>query len=660
MSEAYADEEYEGEEEEQSSIERLAEILDAENVCDLLDDGKCSTIGAQVVREFELDKTSRSDWEENHLEALKLAQQVAEKKNYPWPNAANVKYPLLTTAAIQFAARAYPAIVGGPDVVKAKVNGKDEGGQKKARGERVAAHMSWQLLDQMPEWEEDTDKLLHILPIAGMAYRKTYRDPLLGRNRSELVTPDKLVINDSAKDIETVPRITQICEFYPYEVEEKVRSGAWREIDLELRSEDTEHPHEFLEQHRLLDLDDDGYAEPYIVTVHKAQQKCVRIEANFEPEDVIPNAQGQVARIERRQFFTKYGLIPNPNGGFHDIGFGMLLRPINEAINTVINQMLDAGHLATVGGGFIGAGARLRGGTLRFRPGEWKTADTGGSTLRENMVPLPVREPSAVLFSLLGLLIDAGKDIAAVTDVMTGEGQGRNASPTTTLALIEQGMQVFSAIYKRVFRSLRAEYSKMYHLNRLWVEEDEYFTVLDEQQAVSKDDYAEGDFDIYPVADPTVVTNMQKLGRAEFLFQFKDDPYFNPLKLRERLLEAASIDDVDDVLLPEPPPNPMAMLEADKMDIQKRELMLRESEININAMEALARIGKLKADAIKALAEAEAAEAGPQIELYRQQLSDLQHQEKMTMEAKRDEGRVSGMAGQSDDGAVSQISSGQA
>lgn len=631
--------------------EKLALIVDAGNVADLLSDEKLATLGDIVCREYQIDEDSRKDWRLLHGEALKLAQQVAEAKNYPWPNAANVKYPLLTTAAIQFAARAYPAIVNGPQVVKAKVVGKDEDGQKKARGERVADHMSYQLVDEMTEWEEDTDKLLHVLPIAGLAYRKTYRDPMLGRNRSELCTPDRIAINDNAKDIDTVPRITQICDYYPFEVREKVKGGAWREIDLEVKSEDTEDPHVFLEQHRLYDLDGDGYPEPYICTVHRDQRKVVRIEPNFEPEDVIPNEAGEVVRIERRKFFTKFSFIPNPSGGFHDIGFGMLLRPINETINTVINQLLDAGHLATVGGGFIGSGGRLKGGTLRFRPGEWKKVDVSGVSLRENLVPLPAKEPSPVLFQLLGLLIEAAKDISAVNDVMTGEGQGRNASPTTTLALIEQGMQVFSAIYKRVFRALKSEYGKLYHLNRLWIEEDEYFTVLDDQKSVQKDDYAEGDFDIVPVADPNVVTNMQKLARAEFLFQFRDDPYFEPLALRQRLLEAAGIKDVEDVILPEPPPNPMAMLEADKMDIEKRELALREVEINLGAMKTMAEIDKLKADAIKALAEAEAAEAGPQVEIYRQQLADLQHQEALAQQARearqRDQGGVSGVAGQS-------------
>lgn len=622
------------------SLERLNEFYTATNIADMLDAEQLEEIGLTASREYDIDFATQKEWRDDYKNAMDLALQIAEPKNYPWRNAANVKYPLLTTAAVQFAARAYPAIIPSGDLVKAKINGQDEDGKKRKRGGRVSRHMSWQLTDEMTEWEEETDKLLHILPIAGLCYRKTYFDPGLGRNKSELVEPDKLTINDGAKDMDTAPRITHEIERYPQEVEERVRAGLYRRIDLgipEGSEGDDDAPHVFLEQHRLLDLDEDDYKEPYIVTFHRDTRRVVRIVANFRPQGITINESGEIVRVERDQYFTKYGLLPNPSGGFHDIGFGYLLRPINEAVNSVLNQLLDAGHLSNVGGGFIGAGARLKGGQSRHRPGEWKHVDVPGGKLRENLVPLPIKEPSIVLFQLLGLLIDAGKDISSVKDVMTGgENQSANASPTTTLALIEQGMQVFSAIYKRIFRSLKSEYRKLYRLNALYLEPETYFTVLDEPEAVGPDDYSEGDFDITPAADPNMVTNMQRLGRAEFLMQFANDPALNGNEIRRRMFDAASIEDIDDLFPEEPPQNPEIAMKADEIEIEKRKLMLEERKLE-------AEIVEMRAKTLKLLAEAEAAEAGPQIEQYKQEMALLNTIAKGKFDVER--GSVQGVEG---------------
>ncbi|MGB1214600.1 MAG: hypothetical protein ACPG4X_14645 [Pikeienuella sp.] len=638
-------------------IEILSEYIESDNIADMLDDTQLGEIGRKVVDEFEIDKQSRADWEQDNKDAMDLALQVAEKKNYPWPGASNVKYPLLTTAAIQFAARAYPAIVPAGNVVKAKVVGKDENGEKRNRAGRVSRHMSYQLTEQMTEWEGDTDKLVHVLPISGMAYRKTYRDNNLGRNKSILVLPDKVVINNNATDIETVPRITHILDFYPHEIEERFRSGLFKRAELGVADgTDPQAKHEFLEQHRLLDLDDDGYDEPYIVTVHKDTSEVVRIVANFDIDDIAFNEAGEIAQIQKGHYFIKYGLLPNPSGGWHDIGLGYLLRSINESVNTAINQLLDRGHLNNVGGGFIGSGARLRGGVRAHRPGEWKPVNVTGQALRDNLVPLPVSEPSPVLFQLLGLLIEAGKDISAVKDVMTGEAQGSNQSPTTTLALIEQGMQVFTAMYKRIFRSLKAEFALLYKLNAQHLEEDEYFEIMDQQEAVAPDDYAEGDFDIVPVADPNVVTNMQKLGRAQFMFEFRDDPYFDGIEIRRRMLEAANIEDADDLVVDEVPPNPQVAMKADEMDLKKRKQAMDEQELALKADKAVFEIGKMKAETMKLIAEAEAAEAGPQIQAYKTLMDELNERERIIRETRNDGGSIQGVEGQPGNQAVSGVS----
>lgn len=653
----------EPEDREDDPLELLRRYAEADNIADLLTDDELGKIGERVTSEYQIDEQSRSEWKEDYDRAMKLALQVSEPKNYPWKNAANIKYPLLTSAAIQFAARAYPAIVQGPDVVKAKVVGEDDSGEKRRRGDRISRHMSWQLMEEMEEWESDTDELLHILPIAGIAYRKTFFSPVQGRNCSQMVHPLKLVVNNAAKSLETASRITQILddEFYPRVIEERFRAGQWRRIELGLpegEGEDEDAPHVFLEQYRNIDLDDDGYSEPYIVTVHRDTSQVVRIVSNFQAQDLAVNEQGEIAQIERDHYFTKFPFIPNPNGGFHDIGLGYLLRPINEAVNSTINQLLDAGHLSNLGGGFIGTGARLRGGQMRFRPGEWKPVDVSGQNLAQNMVPLPIKEPSNVLYLLLGTLIDAGKDISSVKDVMTGgEGQGRNASPTTTLALIEQGMQVFSAIYKRVFRSLKAEYRKLYVLNSRYLDKKTYFTVLDTPEEIGQDDYAVGDHDVVPVADPNMVTNMQRLARGEFLKQFLGDPYMEGMEIRRRILTAASIDNPDELLVKELPPDPTVAAEADKIEIEKQKLYLEEVELE-------GKLAKMGAEVMKLVAEAEAVELGPQLQVYALELQALTEAAKARIQERQqadvDRRAVQGVEGGTADQGVSGVPAGAA
>lgn len=641
------------------ALAKLQAYAEMANIADVLDKEQLSEIGTKVRREYDIDKDSQKDWEENNKEAMKLAMQVTEPKMYPWKGAANIKYPLLTTAAIQFSARAYPAILGQGTPVKAKVIGQDEGkpavdaqgqpvvnqetgqpqwevepGAKRSRGDRVARHMSFQLNEEMTEWEEDTDRLLIILPIAGLVYRKTYFSSELGRNKSELVLGDKLVVNKKTKDLETVPRATHEFTLYPNQFEERVRAKTFLDIDIGLIAgeEDADAPHEFLEQHRRLDLDDDGYAEPYIVTLHKESSQVCRIISNYEIEDIVVNGD-QIARVDPIAYFTKYSFIPNPSGEFHDIGFGFLLRPLNEAINTSLNLMIDAGHLANVGGGFLGKGLRLKGGRQKFRPGEYIPVDSGGTDLKNNIVPLPFPGPNATLFALLGLLIEAGKDISSVKDVMTGGGEGSaNASPTTTLALIEQGMQVFSAIYKRIYRSLKSEYKKLYKLNGKYLDPETYFRVLDEAEAVGPEDYAEGDFDIIPVADPNVVTNMQKLARAEYLAQFMDDPYLDGNEVRRRMFEAANIDDMDMLFAKEQAPDPAVLLKADELEIKKRDHELKKGDLELKEIELEGKLALWEAQGIKALADAEGVEPGQQITALKAMMDGLNTRAKLTIE----------------------------
>lgn len=633
-----------------SAQEVLAAIAASANLVPELKDEKIAAISQCVLEEYEIDKSSRSTWMKKNKSAMDLAMMVAEEKNYPFDGASNVKWPLMTIAALQFNARAYPAIVQPDRVVKCKTRGADPEGQKAQRAERVSEHMSDQLLNEMPEWEEDTDRLLIRIPIEGCMFRKVYYDPALQRSISRVVVASRLVVNMGARSLKDVPRATEKLYLYPFEVEERIRDGRYVQFDYKASpkggdeerkseaddedagtEEDKQGPMLFLEQHRLYDLDQDGYPEPYICTVHYSTGQVVRVVANFDEKSIRISDDGRVASIRRRDYYVKYPFMPNPEGGFYDVGFGWLLAGTNEAINTTINQMFDAGHMANMQGGLIASVMGQKERKLEFARGEWKIVNTGGMPMNQAVYPIKYDGPSDVLFKLLGLLIESGEQVASVKDVLTGEVK-QNMQPTTVLALIEQGLQVFTAIYKRLHRALKAELKMLARLNYENLDPERYSAFFDEP-ADPKADYNLDDMDILPISDPQAVTKMQKIAKSEALAQIaQDNPLINQGEVTARRLAAIEIEDIEK-LIKKPDPAEEAFLKV----MQRLEV---EGKLN----EVLESFTK----ALKNTADAEAAEAGSQIGFYDQYLRVIQSEmqaEEQERNALLGQGGVPGMAG---------------
>jgi len=632
--------------------DQLARWCKMNNIADDPDVGdQLEKLAARVKFDFDIDDNSRSDWKEKYRKWLDFALQIAQEKTYPWPGASNVIYPLMTTAAIQFAARAYPAIIRDKNVVKGTVIGDDNGvpnpgfiafiqqmqqggqaqpqpgpgmpppgqvmpgmgpavppgvpgvpppqwlvqpGAKLIRAQKIGRHMSWQLLNEQEEWEPQTDTLLVALPIVGTYFRKSYFDSGQGRNVSETVSALDLCVNYYAKSFETAPRQTEIIRLYQDEIETNIRSELFLDEDYghdtmgggqegggdPNSQQDEDAPTTFLEQHRRWDLDGDGYPEPYIVTVARDSGKLARIRVGFEMDGVHWTKDGRVRKIDKIAYYTKYGFIPSPDSKVYDLGFGHLLFPINEAVNTTLNQMFDAGHLQNVGGGFIGTGLSINTGALRFQMGEFKPVNTLGGNIRDNVFPLPFPGPNQVLMALLQFLVEAGERVASVKDVMVGDMPGDNTSGITTLAVIEQGLKVFSAIYKRIHRSLGYEFKKLYRLNRIYGPTRARYQDGDDWKEISRADYEAG-AGVEPISDPQMVTDMQRLGRAQFLLTFKDDPRVNGGKIIVDAFKAAMIPDAEGYMQNQPPaPDPKVLLKSRELDIrEKREmidLLLRE------------------------------------------------------------------------------------
>jgi chaperonin GroES len=553
---------------------------------------------------------------------------------------------------------------------------------KRERADRIALHMNYQLLGEMESWDEEMDRLLHVLPVIGQCYKKTYYDSSDHINVSCLVLPDECVVNAKAKSINKARRITHQLFFYTNDVWEKVKAKLWDEVkDLglgpppEVDPNDSDAPHEFLEQHRYEDLDGDGYKEPYVVTVHKNSQQVVRIVARWQPEGLYTSSSNngaglKVARIEPDQYFTHFGFIPNPDGSLNYLGFGQLLEPLNASVNTTINQLLDAGSLSNAAGGFIGRGIKMKGGRWSFNPFEWKIIDSPGASIKDNLVPLPVREPSAVLFQLLGFLVQAGKDISSIQDIMTGDAKvAANMPVGTMMALVEQGLKVFTAIYKRIYRSLTEEFKKIYKLNSLWVDPAVLYELSGESipdfMGDTKPDYSMTDLTVVPVADPTLSSDMQRMLKAQALQSLSQRPGLNEVEISRSLVNAINPENKKDILLTDdqisgreklpwtPPPNPQLvkaeanaqLLKVRAMEVGAR-LQMDLQAFQLDMELKLAEIAEKRAKAILALASAEDKQAGVQIDQYKADLDRVTSSAKMGLEMlKMQAGQMVGQQG---------------
>ena len=624
---------------------KIEDLIGQPNIATKLDDTILQEIGMNVDKGYDIDYESMEPWRAKNKDAVALAEQVWEKKFFPFENAANVKYPLISTAAIQFAARAMPEFIKGTDIVRAVVVGEDPEGMKADRAQRISEHMSYQCINEMEEWEEDTDKLLTYIPIVGTAFKKTFFSKGMGRNVSEFKKATDVIINYWAKSMSTAPRITETFTLYPNEIEERIRFGVFLNWDYgtpaeskderEVNTQDPDQEHVFYEQHTSIDLDKDGYKEPYIVTYHKDTQKVVRMVARFSQQSISYGRKYRIAKIIPDEYYTKFSFMPNVSGSIYDTGFGGLLAPINSTINTLINQLIDSGTLYNLNAGFLGKGIQLGrgrgGGVLEFQPGEWKTLNFTGDDLRKHIVPLPVKEPSQVLFSLLGFMVNAGDRLSSVTEILTGEQSNEAERPTTTLARIEQGLKVFTAIHKRLYRAFKGEYKKMFKLNSIYLNPRTYFTILDTPKAVAKEDYDASNFDVIPVADPNETTNTQKMIRGQIWMGMKGQG-FNDKEINKRFAEAMAEPEPEKLLNAPEFKDPKIEIEQAKLEMDGDKFQFEMLKWEGERAERHAKVMSLIAKAEQSIAQAEAAEPGQQLDLYKAHLTAITEEHKMNVQ----------------------------
>lgn len=636
-------------------------VLDAEkvlapNLVEFFGEEDLKAIGVAVHQGFVQDRASRAKWEQRTEAAMDLAMQMTKDKNFPWPGASNVAFPLVTIAVMQFHAKAYPALVSGTNLVKMRVVGDDPEGKEAERARRVGLHMSYQALEEDSGWEENHDTLLINYSIVGSGFKKVRPDARRGSApTSDFVAARDLVLDYWTRDFATCPRMTHIIPLFRNEIWEKVRRGVFADVLEEAwftnppqprttegsarrdsRTGQNPSPVDFttpfiiLEQHVDLDLDGDGYAEPYIITIEETSQRVLQIACRFDrfDEDIERNNEGEIITIHARRYFERYIFLPSPDGGIYGVGFGVLLGPLNESVNTIVNQLIDSGTMQVTAGGFLGRGAKIRGGAYTFAPFEWKRVDSTGDDLRKNIVPLEVREPSAVLFQLLGLLIQYADRIPGTTEANVGENIGQNTPAETARNMLIQGQKVYAAIFKRAWRGMKGEFKLWYGLNALYMP-DTPQKFGEGGVTVRRLDYL-GPNNVVPAADPNITSDELALAQAQAVLEAAyQRPGYNYVEAERGWLAAMKVANAEalypglgaEILQTLPPlggedPKVTAQKMKNELELQlaQMEFQLDVAELQGQLQVMQAETAKLKAEAMKALSGIEGEAQQRQIE----------------------------------------------
>lgn len=623
---------------------RLATLLESPNIAYHIDGPMLGKLGHDLLTLVSMDLSGRSEWDAMMADSLKFITQIVEPKNTPFSGASNVKFPLMTVAALNYHARAYPALIQGSELVVMRPSVSDPDGTKGETAARVASHMSYQLLEEQSHWEEDTDRALIVQPIMGCAFKKVRWDSRAGTVHSDLIYPEHLIVPYYTRHLADATRITHALEFTSNDIHERVENRLFLECDYKLippppisaieaqrrriqgtqpSGTDDYQPQYAYEIHIGLDLDGDGYQEPYAVTVNSTTGHVYRIVAMYFDTDIkwSKRKDGRIASIDKVCPFIKYGFIPSPDGGFYDWGFWCLLMGVNAGVNTGINQLLDAATKQNSGGGFLGRGVKLAGGRTRVEIGEWVRAESSGPQLRDSIVPHVHPDPSDALMQLLQLLIGYGEKVGMSTEITSGENIGQNTPASTAGTMAEGGLNVFNGVYKRTWRAMAEEFRAIFHLNKIYLGTSQLFSDLVDGNVmdISIDDYRAAKGVVRPAADPHVATDSVRVSQSFAVAQLAaQDPGFDRYQANKRVLKSMKVPNIEEVLpdpkgpnaMPPPPPDPRIVageLRAKTTILRvKVQAELKAHQLMQSAEMNRAKIALMEAQSVKTLAEAEA------------------------------------------------------
>jgi hypothetical protein len=549
------------------------------NLVDFLDKSDLGKLASDVLESIDSDKESRSEWEKTYVEGLKyLGMKFDEARSQPFQGSSGVIHPILAESVTQFQAQAYKELLPAQGPVKTEIVGARTP-EIEMQSQRVANFMNFYIMNVMQEYDPELDMLLFYLPIAGSAFKKVYYDQSMSRAVSKFIAPEDLIVPYEASDILSAERVTHVIRMSKNEIRKQQLSGFYADIELKgdaytvNRSDIEEEIDEIegqspsysenrdrtvYEVHTILDLpgyedvdaegEETGLKLPYIVTIDEQSQQVLSIRRNYTEQDITK---------QKINYFVQYKFLPGL--GFYGLGLSHMIGGLAKASTSILRQLIDAGTIANLPSGFKARGMRIRDEDEPLQPGEFRDIDTTGGSLKENLIPLPVKEPSNVLMQLLGMLIDSGKRFASIAD--TNVGDVNQAMPVgTTVALLERGTKVMSAIHKRLHYAQRIEFQLLAKVFSEYLPPMYPYQALGGSQEVKQTDF-DGRVDVIPVSDPNIFSQSQRITMAQELMQLvQSNPEIHgPKGIYEayrRMYSALGIDNVDSLLQPPPPPPP--------------------------------------------------------------------------------------------------------
>ena len=549
------------------------------NLVDFLSDDILQSISGDLLSSIKGDKQSRSDWEKTYTEGLKyLGMRFDEGRSQPFEGSSGVIHPILAEATTQFQAQAYKEMLPAKGPVKTEIVGARTV-ETESQAERVQECMNFYIMNVMEENDPELDQMLFYLPLAGSTFKKVYFDFVLNRAVSKFITPEDLIVPYEATDISSAERITHAISMSSNEIKKQQLTGFYANVDIgsDSYSEDMSDVEEAIDEiqgvspsykenrnrtvyevHTVLDIEGfedmdqegrtTGLKLPYIVTIEEDSEKVLSIRRNYLPNDMLKN---------KINYFVQYKFMPGL--GFYGLGLSHMIGGLSKASTSILRQLIDAGTLANLPAGFKARGMRIRDEDDPLQPGEFRDIDTTGGSLRENLIPLPIKEPSNVLMQLLGILVDSGKRFAAIADMNVGDMN--QAMPVgTTVALLERGTKVMSAIHKRLHHSQKVEFGL---LSKVFSES--LPPVYTFQNGTAPSEIKQQDFDdrvdIIPISDPNIFSQSQRVTLAQELLQMvQSNPEIHgPMGIYEayrRMYAALGVDNVESLIQPPPDMTP--------------------------------------------------------------------------------------------------------
>lgn len=542
------------------------------NLVEYLDDYVLGSISKKLINDVENDKESRKEWMKTYTDGLKyLGMRFDEQRSQPFEGSSGVIHPILAESVTQFQAQAYKELLPAQGPVKTQIIGQRDANTE-MQAERVAEFMNYYIMNEMPEYDPELDQLLFYLPLSGSAFKKVYYDASIRRPVSKFVPSEDLLVPYEATDLLSAERVTHIVSMSNNEVRKLQLSGFYADIELtgsEVETRDTvtqeidkiqgvEPEYNNDEQRRLYeihtvaeiegfeDLDENGEPTglklPYIITIDESTHRVLSIRRNYEPNDPIKN---------KINYFVQYKFLPGL--GFYGLGLSHMIGGLSKATTSILRQLIDAGTLANLPAGFKARGIRIRDEASPLQPGEFRDVDAPGGALRDALMPLPYKEPSSVLFSLLGLLVDSGKRFASIADMNIGDSNA--AMPVgTTVALLEKGTKVMSAIHKRLHYSQRTEFKILARVFGEFLPPVYPYETGSGSKEIKLEDFSKK-VDVIPVSDPNIFSMSQRIVMAqELLTMVQSNPEIHgPQGIYEayyRMYSALGVDNIEALLLP--------------------------------------------------------------------------------------------------------------